>query len=238
MKNVAPVIEEAEITPANYKFPTPVAAAPTSSSPTTLALPPLGRKTTSGGSSAANGANTPALTWAKGQIGARWLASDDNSDTLTYKVEIRGLNETTWKLVRDKIRENYLSWDSTSYPDGKYVVRVSASDSPSNPPDQALESSRETDWFLIDNTPPVIAMGPVAGSTVTFSAKDALSVLGKAEYSINGGEWQVVEPTTRLTDSTEHEYRIDLARTTGERTVAVRVQDEFENQATAKVVLK
>jgi hypothetical protein len=101
-----------------------------------------------------------------------------------------------------------------------------------------LESSRDTDWFLIDNTPPVLTLSPVAGTTVMFTAKDALSVLGKAEYSVNGGDWQVVEPTTRLTDSMEHEYRIVLPQAAGERTVAVRVQDEFENQATAKVVLK
>jgi hypothetical protein len=244
MKNVAPVIEETEITAANYKFPAPVAvAAGGSSSPGTLALPPLGRRTSNNGLSGTAGgvASTPALTWAKGQIGARWLASDDNGDTLTFKVEIRGINETTWKLVRDKIRENYLSWDSTSYPDGKYFVRVTASDAPSNPPDQALESSRETDWFLVDNTPPMITCCTVVGSvgrSVVFTAKDALSVLGKAEYSVNGGDWQVVEPTTRLTDSTEHEYRIALPQASGERTVAVRVEDAYENQATAKVVLK
>jgi sugar lactone lactonase YvrE len=243
MKNVAPVIEEAEITPANYKFPAGVAAAAGSTSPATLSLPALGRRTASsgsGGGAAAGGASgtTPALAWAKGQIGARWLAGDDNGDTLMYKVEIRGVNETTWKLVRDKVRENYLSWDSTSYPDGKYFLRITASDAPSNPPDQALESSRETDWFLIDNTPPVITMGVVAGTTVTFTAKDPLSVLGKAEYSVNGGDWQVVEPTTRLTDSMEHEYRIALPRAAGERTVAVRVEDAEENKATAKVVLK
>ena len=78
------------------------------------------------------------MTCAKGQIGARWLAEDDNGDTLQFKVEIRGVNETAWKLVRDKVRERYLSWDSTAYPDGKYVLRVTASDAPSNPPDQAL----------------------------------------------------------------------------------------------------
>jgi hypothetical protein len=36
----------------------------------------------------------------------------------------------------------------------------------------------------------------------------------------------------------EHVYRIELPQATGERTIAVRVEDEYENQATAKVVLK
>jgi hypothetical protein len=161
---------------------------------------------------------------------------------LHFKIEIRGVNETGWKLVRDKIGEDYLSWDSTTYTDGKYLLRVTATDAPSNPPDQALTASRESDPFLIDNTPPDITCCNVSGSPgvmLQFHAKDSLSMLGKAEYSVNGGEWILVEPTTRLTDSLEHDYRVTLAtRPTGETTVAVRVEDEFGNQAVAKTVLK
>ena len=50
--------------------------------------------------------------------------------------------------------------------------------------------------------------------------------------------WSVVEPTTRLTDSTEHDYRVTLPnRPPGEVTLAVRVEDEYGNQAVAKTVL-
>ena len=243
MKNVAPVVEEVEITPANYKSPAASATATPSGSPATLSLPAIGKKNTSSSSAAAStSSNTPTLTWAKGFIGARWLAQDDNGDALVYTVEIRGVNETGWKLIHDKIRENYLSWDSTTYPDGKYVLRITASDSPSNPPDQALSSSLESEPFLIDNTPPVIG-GLTASSSggkihIQFHAKDALSTLGKAEYSINGGDWMVVEPTTRLTDSTELDYRVETDRGSGEATIAVRVSDEFDNQAVAKTVVK
>ena len=145
-------------------------------------------------------------------------------------------------MIRDKIRENYVSWDSTAFPDGKYIVRIAASDSPSNPPDQALSSSRESDPFLIDNTPPEITgltASPSAGKVeIRFHAADALSNLGKAEYSINGGDWMVVEPTTRLTDSTAHDYRVQIDRGSGELTIAVRVSDDFENQAVAKAVVR
>ncbi len=181
------------------------------------------------------------MTFAKGQIGARWLAGDENGDTLQFKVEIRGVNETAWKPLRDKVRERYLSWDSTSYPDGKYVLRVTASDAPSNTPQESLTGSRESDPFLIDNTPPEITWSTPAqgGAAAQFHAKDALSILGKAEYSINGGDWTVIEPTTRLTDSNELDYRIALAnRPSGEVTLAVRVEDAYGNQATAKTVLK
>jgi outer membrane protein assembly factor BamB len=229
MKNVAPVVDAVEITPPNYRFPAPVPGAPAIN--TTLELPPLGRRTST--PSAASDTTFPTLTWAKGQIGARWLASDDNGDTLEYKVEIRGVNETAWKLLRDKVRERYFSWDSTAFPDGKYVARITATDSPSNPPDQALSSARESEPFLIDNTPPEISI-----SGAQIHVKDTLSNLGKAEYSINGGDWMVVEPTTRLTDSNEHDYRVPVSRPAGEASVSFRVEDAYGNQAVARTVLK
>ena len=147
------------------------------------------------------------------------------------------MNETAWKLVRDKIRESYLSWDSTAYPDGKYVLRVTASDAPSNPPDQALTSVRESDPFLIDNTPPEVTWCNVSGSSLEFHAKDALTTLGKAEYSVNGGDWMVVEPTTRLTDSRSTTIASRSRPARGEMTLAVRVEDAYGNQAVAKTVV-
>ena len=47
-----------------------------------------------------------------------------------------------------------------------------------------------------------------------------------------------MEPTTRLTDSTELDYRVEVDRGAGEPTIAVRVADEFENQAVAKTVVR
>jgi hypothetical protein len=248
MKNVAPVIAQVEITPPNYRFPAPLSLTTTVPSPT-LSLPPItqstARRTAPSPGILQDPGNTPALTFAKGQIGARWLAEDDNGDTLEFKVEIRGVNERIWKLLRDKVRERYLSWDSTAYADGKYILRITATDTPSNPPDRALTGLRESDSFLIDNTPPEIRWGMVVGSlgmTVQVFAKDALSVLSKAEYSVNGGEWRVVEPTTRLADSLEHEYAISIARAQPPRqeeiTVAFRVEDAYGNQAVAQTVLR
>jgi hypothetical protein len=73
---------------------------------------------------------------------------------------------------------------------------------------------------------------------VRFHAKDAWNVIEKAEYSVNGGEWKVVEPTTRLTDSEEHDYRFQIDRGQGEATIAVRVTDAYANESVAKTVVK
>jgi hypothetical protein len=183
------------------------------------------------------------MQYAKGYAGARWLARDDNGDTLTYNVEIRGVHETRWKLLKDNVHEKYLSFDSTAFPDGKYVLRVTASDAASNPPDQALSASLESDAFLIDNTPPDVvnlaATDSGNGIDVRWTATDSLSIVSKAEYSVNGGEWTVVDPVTKLSDSSQEEYRLHIPRTAaGEYTIAVRVSDEYDNQVVQKTVVR
>jgi hypothetical protein len=179
---------------------------------------------------------------ARGFIGARWLASDPNGDALIYKVEIRGVNETEWKPLKDKIADKYFSWDSTAFPDGEYRLRVTASDAPGNAPSEVLTASLESDRFLIDNTPPRITnltgIRAGGGLEVRWHAADALNNVTEAEYSLDGGDWTIAPPVTKLSDSMELDYVLTLTAGPGEHTIAVRVTDDFDNQAVEKVVVR
>ncbi len=242
-KNIAPLVEDLEITPPNYKFPSPPATTSTPTSlPQSLTLPPMGQRKRPS-SSSADSSTSPSLTYAKGMLGARWTALDENGDALIYAVEIRGVGETSWKLLKDKVREKYVSWDSTAFPDGEYVLRVTASDSPGNIPAEALSASLISDPFLMDNTPPRISnLGNTTHTgriEIHWRAVDARSNIDRAEYSINGGDWILVEPKTKLSDALETEYTLMLDRQgQGEQTIAVRLTDAYENQAVEKLVVK
>jgi hypothetical protein len=242
-KNVEPHIDQIEITPANYKFPAPSAIVPGGQPQQTLNLPPLGK----GGSASPSFSleslgSTPVMQFSKGAIGARWAAADPNGDSLIYTVEIRGVNETEWKLLKDKVTEKYFSWDSTAFPDGEYKLRVTASDGPSNPPAEALSAKLESDPFVIDNTPPQIsgltATRNGAKLQVRWHAADALNNVTRAEYSLDGGEWTVVAPVSKLSDSQELDYDLSVEAPAGEHTIAVRVQDDYDNMATDKTVVR
>jgi hypothetical protein len=232
-------VQQIEMTPANYKFP---AQSLTLTPSTSITLPALGQKHASGSSSGLELGTSATLNYAKGYIGARWLAHDENGDSMLYKVEIRGRGETTWKLLKDKLKDNSLSWDSTAFPDGEYELRVTASDAPSNPPGAALSASLTGDPFLIDNTPPQISALTAAVNgqhiDVRWRAKDARSIIDHAEYSVNGGDWLVVEPVGRLSDSEDEEYHLVLDRSAGEQTIAVRVTDYYDNQSVEKTIVK
>jgi hypothetical protein len=177
---------------------------------------------------------------AKGYQTVLWAAHDDNDDELVYSLYYRGEGETQWKLLKDKIHDDFYSWDTTTMPDGAYYLKLVASDAPSNPTGDALTAEMESDRFQVDNTPPTVenirATESAGDWHVRFTAHDSGSAIARTSYSLDAGDWQMVFPTGQLTDSPSEDYDVvfhNLAA--GEHTVAVRVFDEFKNTAAAKV---
>jgi outer membrane protein assembly factor BamB len=240
-KNVAPVIEMIDLTPPNYRFPAPSVLTSSSNPSQSITLAALGRAPARSTSPATPAPEQPAtsMSFAKGYVGVRWLARDDNGDALLTKIEIRGANETAFRLLRDDIRERQFSWDSNTMADGEYVLRLTVSDSPSNPPAAALSATLESDVFVIDNTPPRILNLTATRAEARWRAQDALNLIEKCEYSLDGGDWKIVEPTTRLTDSPEHDYVLKLENLApGEHSLAVRVWDDYDNQIVEKITIR
>lgn len=238
-RNVPPQISQIEIAPANYRVPPPSLSLTASQS---ITLPPLGQRPrpsspTTGGDSA-----SLTLNYARGFRTVRWAASDDNGDELIYRVEIRGVRESEWKLLRDRVREKHLSWDTSAFADGEYQVRVIASDAPDNAAGEALSAELVSEPFLIDNTGPEIvglqAAAEAGGIRLRFRARDAASTISQAECSINGGDWLALQPQDRIADSPVEDYDVLLPAGEGrEYVLAVRVSDEFDNQTAARTVV-
>jgi outer membrane protein assembly factor BamB len=179
----------------------------------------------------------------KGYDSVLWNAHDANDDDLKYAIYYRGENERDWKLLKDKLDQKFYSWDTTGMPDGGYYLKIVASDSPSNPPDVALATERESERFEIDNSPPLIENLKASGAanntvTVSFSARDAATSIDRAQYSMDGGDWTLCAPVGRISDAREENYRLTISNLgTGEHTIAVRAFDRFENVGSAKTAV-
>jgi len=179
----------------------------------------------------------------KGYQSILWIADDLNDDQLEYAIYFRGENETTWKLLKDKLDTKFYSWDSTTMPDVAYYLKIVASDAPSNPTGEGLSAERESDRFVINNTPPSIAQltaeSVSAGVRVRFQASAAVSFITRAQYSLDAGDWTLVFPAGGLSDAPRENYDFQLQKISpGEHTVTVRVYDQFENVSSAKATVR
>ncbi|HMF75676.1 MAG TPA: hypothetical protein VK604_08455 [Bryobacteraceae bacterium] len=238
-KNVAPKVQQIEMAPFNYRLaPSSQSlerSVQSSGSPSLLTLPAVGQKRSAPPATSLDSGGASTLQYSKGFVTARWSASDVNGDPLLYKVEIRGKNETGWRLLKDKLLDRYFAFDGSAFPDGRYVVRVTVSDESGNTPADALTSSLESESFIIDNTPPEVLNVSTTGNTVKFTAKDALSWVDKAEYSMNGGDWILLAPDNFVTDSQVLTFTVAAK---GGDLVAVRVFDDNDNVIVKQVAVK
>jgi hypothetical protein len=191
-------------------------------------------------------------------IGVRWTVHDDNDDQMVYSIYYRGDGETRWLLLKDNLTDKFYSFDASFLPDGGYTIKVVASDAPSHSPDQSLTAEKESARFEVDTTPPQI-QNLTAGMDgekihVNFRAADTFSSIKRAEYSIDAGDWQFVEPVGQLSDAKmeAYDFRIappaepdppgakpSVASAQGvEHVVVVRVYDRYDNMVSAKTVIR
>ena len=194
----------------------------------------------------------PPTTHDRESIGVKWTVHDDNDDQMVYSVYYRGDGETRWLLLKDNVTDKSYSFDASLLPDGGYTVKVVASDAPSHSPGQGLSAERESARFEVDTTPPQIKelKAAVVGGKdvsprirVTFSAWDSFSPIKKAEYSVDAGDWQFVEPAGQLSDSKSESYDFEVVLPAGtnaqvDHVVVVRVYDRYDNMSSAKTLIR
>jgi WD40 repeat protein len=190
-----------------------------SSTPTTTVTPPLGRR-----------------IYQKGLQTFVWKADDQNDDRLQYDVFYRREGETSWKALKRGLWDPITVWDTTSVPDGTYVLKIAASDGPSNSPATTLVGELESSTFEIDNSPPRIALQAATRAnsrSVFFTVRDEQSSVQRVEYSLDGSRWRTVYPKDGIADSRREEFEIVLEESEIGRSVLIRVTDAMSNVATA-----
>ncbi len=157
-----------------------------------------------------------------------WQAADPNDDPMRFELAIEGRDGFIFD-VREEITGTQLAVETSALPDGVYRFRLTASDAPRNP-EGALESSRVSGWFPIDNSPPAVSLQRKGGEWVV-SVRDVLSPIVRAEWSRDGEGWTALAPADGLLDGREETFTFPAAA--GRHMVVVRVVDRQHNRATA-----
>lgn len=177
--------------------------------------------------------------WEPGFQALQWTAEDPDEDTLVYDVEIRALGTQEWTPLVQGQLESYYTFDATAVADGRYEVRVVARDDPSNVKGKARRGEKVEGPITVDTTPPsfreVVASAKRGRADLRFDAGDQGGGIARAEVSVGGGEWILVEPQDGLSDEANESYQYALENLPkGTHTVVVRVTDRSGNSAVSQ----
>ncbi len=164
-----------------------------------------------------------------------YKASDENEDKLIYKIDFRRIGRDNWIELEKETENDSYEWDGKTVEDGRYEVRVTASDERGNTPATRLTGARISDPIVVDNTGPVIRKYALDKSgkaaTLKLQVTDELSVVGKLEYTVDSNaEWKSTLPDDFIFDTTEESFTLlteDLEP--GEHVIALRISDDVGN---------
>ena len=166
-----------------------------------------------------------------------WEAEDDNGDSLAFDLQAKPFgSDAPFVTIAEDIDGDEYEWNTRTTEDGRYVLRLNATDAPDNVPGQVLESSRTSDPVLVDNTPPAIeslTVEATEGGDARLTAKitDDWSPVAEVRYSVDSsGEWQLVLPNDLIYDSTQEGIGVTIdGLDPGEHVVTVRATDGLGN---------
>jgi hypothetical protein len=171
----------------------------------------------------------------KGIFNISYKAKDDNNDRLIYKMDFRKVGRNNWIELEDKVEEENFEWDGKTVEDGRYEIRVTASDERDNTTESRLQSSRISEPVVVDNTGPNVARYLIEkhnkGVTLKLKVSDQLSTIGKVDYTVDSNaEWKGAVPDDLVCDTTEEDFTITIEQIeSGEHTISVRASDSVGN---------
>ena len=171
-----------------------------------------------------------------------WKVTNPDHDTLRYRIDYQAEGQSTWREMFGEdttLTDAKYTWDTGSIPDGHYIVRVEASDEPSNPDRTTLRSSATSEPIRVDNHPPRVEQLRVRKGRLQGRVVDELGPIARIQMSIDAGPWRDVFPTDSLLDSPKEGFDLALGDLPGGgHVVAIRALDASGNQANREIAVK
>ncbi|HSO38592.1 MAG TPA: hypothetical protein VLT33_38950 [Labilithrix sp.] len=170
-----------------------------------------------------------------------WKVDNPDSDALRYRIAFKREGQTQWRdalKADDVLTKAELEWDTAALPEGKYRVRVEASDEPANPIDQVQKHALESETVLVDNTPPRIETLTVNGRRLRAHVVDGTSAIARVEIAVDGKlEWRPLSAADGIYDTPDENVDTDVGALVapGSHIVVLRAFDIAGNSATRDV---
>jgi hypothetical protein len=162
-----------------------------------------------------------------------------DGDDLRFRVTYRRDGDPLWREVTrpDEVQtKTDLDWETSALPEGRYRVRVSASDELANPPETTTEHSLESPTFIVDNTPPVFQGLALRGRRLVGRVVDGVGPIARVELVVDShADWHPLAPADGIFDSADEALDADVHALVpaGSHLVTVRAFDAAGNSVVA-----
>jgi hypothetical protein len=182
--------------------------------------------------------------WAQGIRPLQWKASDPNGDDLSYRLSVRREGETSWTPIANGVANSLYAWDTTSWPDGRYQVRLGrlrrgrepAGRGPPGRDDRRAGRARPLGAFLRRRHD-----APRGTTAVVHGrASDAGLYVSRVDVGFDDDPtWYPAAPDDGLWDEPSEAFTLKLeGLPAGEHLLRVRVSDALGNAGTATRTVK
>lgn len=186
----------------------------------------------------------PISTSPSANLELTWKITNPDDDTLRYRLQYQLIGTKDWFEVlppQETLTKDTYTWNTQDLPEGRYRVRVSASDELSNPPPRAKQHALESTIILVDNTPPVIEPLTATGRHIRGVASDGVGPIARIEIAVSGSNrWLPFFPTDGIFDQNREAFDADVSSlaTTLPVMLTLRVYDAANNASLRYVTLK
>jgi hypothetical protein len=186
----------------------------------------------------------PVTHKAESTIALSWKVDNPDKDDLRYRLQYRQVGSPIWFDVlkpQEKLLKDNYTWETSDLPEGRYHVRLVATDELSNPPDRVTRDEMESSVVLVDNTPPVVEGLKVTGKRIQGVAIDGVGPIARIEISLAGSdEWTPFYPSDGIFDEQREEFDVDVSKLAPvvPALLSLRVYDKANNFVIRNVLLK
>jgi hypothetical protein len=170
-----------------------------------------------------------------------WKVDNPDNDALRYRVTFRREGQNLWRdVVRpdEILTRSEVDWDTVALPEGKYRLRVEASDEIANPPETTQKHALESPPVVVDNTPPVFRALTLTGRRLRAHVVDGVGPLARIELTVDGKlDWRPLAAADGVFDSADEEVDSDVSSLVppGSHIIAVRAFDQAGNSVTQEI---
>jgi len=161
-----------------------------------------------------------------------WNVSDLDGDVCEYDLYMKREGEKKYKMLRQHLNTSGFFFDTSPYPDGRYIVKLITDDKPTA---AFPKSSRDSIDFIIDNTPPELISFKAKDRIFKGIVKDNLSLIQAIYYMFPEEEWKVAYPSDGVYDESQESFYFKYNK---KGSCSIRVVDRMGNSKIFVVKVK